>query len=87
LGKGPKKEGKKMTALGTLGLPRSFYPTSFGGKYHQANKVVPNALCNPSILLDTTAAPISYDATTLFTNVHPIVCRKCLTKATGRVGA
>jgi hypothetical protein len=78
------KEGKKMTAQGTLGLPRSFYPAANGGKYHQANKVVPNALCNGTILLDTTAAPISYEATTLFTKVHPIVCRKCLTKATGR---
>ena len=73
-----------MIAPGTLGLPRSFYPASNGGKYNQANKVVPNALCNGSILLDTTETPISYDATVLFTNVHPIVCRKCLTKATGR---
>ena len=79
-----KKKGKKMTAIGTLGIARSFYPTSFGGKYHQANKVVPNALCNPSILLDTTATPISYDATALFAEVHPVVCRRCLSKATGR---
>jgi hypothetical protein len=78
------KEGKKMTAPGTLGLPRSFYPAANGGKYHQANKVVPNALCNGSILVDTNASPISFDATTLFSEVHPIVCRKCLTKATGR---
>jgi hypothetical protein len=75
-----------MTAQGTLGLPRSFYPASNGGKYHQANKVVPYALCNSSILVDTTSSPISYDATALFSSVHPIVCRKCLTKATGRVG-
>lgn len=74
-----------MTAPGTLGLPRSYYPTFFGGKYHQANKVVPNALCNPSILLDTTSAPISYDATTLFTQVSKVVCRRCLSKATGRL--
>ena len=79
------KEGKKMTEQGTLGLPRSFYPAASGGKYHQANKVVPNALCNGSILLDTTESPLSYDATAFFTEVHPIVCRKCLTKATGRV--
>jgi hypothetical protein len=75
-----------MTAQGTLGLPRSFYPASNGGKFHQANKVVPYALCNSSILLNTTSTPISYDATTLFSSVHPIVCRKCLTKATGRAG-
>jgi hypothetical protein len=73
-----------MTAQGTLGLPRSFYPTSFGGKYHQANKIVSSALCNGSILLDTTADPISYNATALFSEVHPIVCKKCLSKATGR---
>ena len=69
---------------GTLGLPRSFYPTLFGGKYHQANKVVPNALCNPSILLDVDASPISYDANAMFNNVSKIVCRRCLSKATGR---
>jgi hypothetical protein len=73
-----------MTAQGTLGLPRSYYPAENGGKYHQVNKVVNNALCNGSILIDTTATPLSYDATTLFSQVHPIVCRKCLTKATGR---
>jgi hypothetical protein len=70
---------------GTLGLPRSFYPTSFGGKYHQANKVVPNALCNPAILLDVSASPISYDATAMFNQISKVVCRRCLTKATGRV--
>jgi hypothetical protein len=74
-----------MSAQGSFGLPRSFYPSFFGGKYHQANKIVPSALCNGSILVDITSAPISYDADALFTDAHPIICRRCLTKATGRV--
>jgi len=73
-----------MSAQGTLGLPRFFYPTDIGGKYHQANKVVPTALCNGNILVDIAASPISYSADQMFAEVHPIVCRNCLTKTTGR---
>lgn len=73
-----------MTAPGTLGFARSFYPAVNGGKYHQAHKVVSNALCNGTILLNTNESPLSYTADVLFSDVHKIVCRKCLTKGTGR---
>jgi hypothetical protein len=73
-----------MTAQGTLGLPRTFYPALAGGKYHQANKIVETALCSGAILVDVNAAPMSYSANEMFADVHPIVCRKCLTKSTGR---
>lgn len=76
-----------MSAVGSLGLPRSFYPTVNGGKYHQASKIISNALCNSKIMLDMNGSVISYDATAMFKDVHPIVCRKCLTKATGKVSA
>jgi hypothetical protein len=73
-----------MTAQGTFGLPRFFYPTLVGGKYHQANKVVPTALCNGNIIVNVEASPISYKADEMLVDAHPIVCRNCLTKSTGR---
>lgn len=57
----------------------AYYPTTSarGGKYHAAWLVSHTPVCGAAVLLDTSGAIYTRQGQ-INTQVHPIICRRCL---------